>query len=464
MKKRILLMHLTLIISCTMSDEQSHYHRLLEYEGTYEYINQSTLTLEASELDTILYAVIDGAKYPLEYISKDTFLNNQESPVIFHRADNEIIGYRADGKTFKHLDTPFNKMEFLPRRKLYGHSENYEYQVPEFLGDGLAVGDIEEEIKNPSLIFNMIRETIDGTYRDVNSILIVKNDKLVLEEYFYGYDADTPHPLRSATKPFIGGILGIAIDQGLIKSEKENILPFFTSMYSDIAHIDERKKQLTIEHLLMYRHGLDCENNNPESRGNEYSMMQSEDWVKHTLDLPMVKEAGESSSYCTGCALAIGSLVEITTSENIETFAEEHLFKPMGIRNYDWTFEPNKSSSTTFNTMKLRPRDLAKLAKMYKDGGMWNGRQVISKNWVDKTFHMDTGDYGFLWLHKFFTIDGRRYNSYMASGNGGQKINIWPELDMITVFTGANYNSYQLYGKTTPPNEMIPKFILPSLE
>jgi hypothetical protein len=65
-----------------------------------------------------------------------------------------------------------------------------------------------------------------------------------------------------------------------------------------------------------------------------------------------------------------------------------------------------------------------------------------------------------LWEHKYFVIDGQKYNSYLASGNGGQKINIWPELDMITVFTGGNYNSYALYGKSTPPNEMIPNYIL----
>jgi len=73
---------------------------------------------------------------------------------------------------------------------------------------------------------------------------------------------------------------------------------------------------------------------------------------------------------------------------------------------------------------------------------------------------MDEGDYGYLWEHKYFIVDGQKYNSYLASGNGGQKINIWPELDMITVFMGGNYNSYALYGKSTPPNQMIPMYIL----
>jgi CubicO group peptidase (beta-lactamase class C family) len=84
----------------------------------------------------------------------------------------------------------------------------------------------------------------------------------VLEEYFYGYDENTPHQLRSATKPFIGGILGIAVDQGFIKSEKNRLLSYFNSRYAEIANLDKRKKEITIENFLMYRHGMDYEKKN----------------------------------------------------------------------------------------------------------------------------------------------------------------------------------------------------------
>lgn len=227
--------------------------------------------------------------------------------------------------------------------------------------------------------------------------------------------------------------------------------------------MDNKKQQLTIEDFLQYRHGMDCENNNPESLGNEMTMRQSQDWVKHTLDLPMVAQPGAFSAYCTGCPLVLGSLVEIATNMQIEDFAKANFFDPMGITNYNWVFEPTEKNSGNFSETALTPRDLLKIAKMYKDGGRWNNKQILSEEWVDKTFDMKQGDYGYLWEHKYFVIDGKQYNSYMASGNGGQKINIWPELDMITVFTGGNYNSYQLYGKSTPPNEMIPKYILKAL-
>ena len=462
--KKILLL-LPLIIGCSPQNEKSQYEKLLDYEGNYEYVGEATLDILASELDTTLYAVIDKAKYPLKHIALDSFVNIQNNPVVFERdKENEVVSYRTDGQTFNLIKKDFDKMEMLPRKELFDNPDGYVYKKPTEIDDGLKTGELKDEFKNPELIMEMVKETIKGNFPDVHSILIYKNNKLVLEEYFYGHDKNTPHQLRSATKPFIGGVLGIAIDKGVIKSEKEKLLPYFHSKYKEIANLDNRKEKLSIEDFLMYRHGMDCENNNPESKGNEQRMMESKDWVKYTLDLPMLNEPGELSSYCTGCALTLGSLVEIATGQKIEDFAKINLFDKMGITNYDWTFEPNQSSLNTFSQMSITPRDLIKLAKMYKDRGRWNGQQIISENWVNKTFDMEDGDYGYLWEHKYFVIDGKRYNSYLASGNGGQKINIWLEFDMITVFTGGNYNSYALYGKSTPPNEMIPNYILKAIE
>lgn len=464
MMKNIMVLILFLI-GCSSTQEKSKYEKLLEYEGNYEYVGETTLDIVASELDTTLYAVIDNAKYPLEHISSDSFANNQGDAVIFERDEyNKVTGYRTSGQTFKLITTDFNKMEMFPRKELFHNSDNYSYQKPIKTSDGLETGHLKDEFKNPEPIIQMVKETIKGNFPDVHSILIYKNNKLILEEYFYGYEKNTPHQLRSATKPFIGGLVGIAVDKGFIESEKEKLLPYFSSKYQEIANLDKRKKELTIENFLMYRHGMDCENNNPESKGNELAMMRSKDWVKYTLDLPMVTEPGKFSSYCSGCALTIGSLVEIVTNQNIEDFAKEHLFEPMGITNYNWRFDPDQSSMHTFSQMYLTPRDLIKLAKMYKDGGKWKEQQIISQRWVNQTFNMEKSDYGYFWEHKYFVIDGHQYNSYMASGNGGQKINIWPELDMITVFTGGSYNSYQLYGKTSPPNEMIPNYILKAVK
>lgn len=461
MKKLLLL--IPLIIGCSSTEEKSELEILQEYEGNYGYFGDQEIQFVASELDTTLYAVLDNAKYPMRYIEKDIFTDVQKSTVIFHRNDTAVMGYRVEGQDFALISKDFDKMEMLPRRALIDNPEDYRYSQPTKRKDGLETGRLKEAFTNPGLLKKMVSETIRGTYRDVHSILIFRDNKLVLEEYFYGYDQDTPHQLRSAIKPIIGGIVGMAVDKGYIRSEKEPLLPYFFKVYDSIANLNHQKRKITIENFLMYRHGLDCENNNPESLGNEMAMRQSEDWVKYTLSLPMVQEPGRASSYCTGCPLALGRLVEIVTGMDIETFAGKNLFDPLGISNYNWTFDPNAKTETDFTHTAMTPRDLLKIAKMYKDGGNWKGQQIVSKNWVTKTFDMEQGDYGYLWEHKYFVVDGKQYNSYMASGNGGQKINIWPEQNMITVFTGGNYNSYQLYGRSTPPNEMIPEYILKAL-
>lgn len=447
------------------NNPSASYQQLLEYEGKYEYISGSTLQIMASQMDTTLYAVIENAKYPLFHVAADTFSNVQDTPVIFHRNDHgNIKGYTVEGQSFELITTDITKLVMYPRKELFGHPEDYVYQIPEETNDALEIGHINRAFKQEGRIKEMVVATIKGEHPDVHSILIYKDNKLVVEEYFYGYDRNTKHQLRSATKAFIGSLVGLAIEAGAIDTEHDRLLPYFKNEYESFDHTSDQKKSITIQDFLTYRHGLDCENNNPESAGNEQQMMNSSDWVKYTLDLPMVTQPGQTPSYCTGTALALGRLVEIATNKTLEEFADEHLFKPMGITNYDWRFDPDSSSRQTFSQMYLQPRDLVKLATMYMNEGKWHGKQILPETWVRKTFKEHSSEFGYLWEHKYFIIDGKKYNSYMASGNGGQKINIWPEYNMITVFTGGNYNSYELYGKSTPPNQMIPKYILSALD
>ncbi len=452
-----------LFAACSEVGEKSLFENLTVYEGRYEYSNPDSLIFAASNLDTILYAIIDDAQYPLRYMGKDTFETPQKSPLIFHRSENnEIISYQLDGKTYNIKGKAIEHRDWFPRIDLFKREHAYLYQIPDIKADGLQVGDLNTVFKNPEFIIDMVKETIKGEFRDVHSILIWKDGKLVLEEYFYGYNEGKPHQLRSASKSFIGALLGIAIDQGKIRSEEELLIPFFKDEYGVIENRDERKEKITIKDFLTYRHGMDCNDENPSTTGHELKLLKSADWVKFTLDLPMIEEPGVKSSYCTGCAQTLGRLVEIAAQTPLVEYADKNLFGPMGITNYKWRFKPDTSSISTFNQMYLRPRDLLKLAIMYHDQGIWQGKQILSGEWVRKTFEKDDVEFGYLWRHKYFDVGGKRYHSFLATGNGGQKINLWPEMNMITIFTGGNYNSY-IYGRTTPPNEMIPNYILKAL-
>ena len=460
-----IIMSVTILLAgCSVGNKKTQLEILADYDGRYEYSNPKSLILAASDFDTTLYAIIDDAKYPLNHIGKDTFETTQKSPVVFQRGnDGEIKSYSSEGKVYKLLGRAIENQDWFPRKELYNNAEAYAYKTPIEKGDGLQAGNLKDAFTNPEEIINMVKSTIKGEFRDVHSILIWKDGKLVLEEYFYGYTEDKPHQLRSATKSFIGTLVGIAIDQQKLKDENELLLPLFKDEYDVIENRDKRKEKITVKDFLTYRHGMDCNDENQNTAGHELKMYESYDWVKFTLDLPMVDEPGVKSSYCTGCAQTIGRMVEIVTQSPLVDYADKNLFGPLGITNYKWRFKPDTSSISTFNQMYLRPRDILKLAIMYHDNGKWQGEQIISSEWVRKTFEKDDIEFGYLWRHKYFDVDEKRYNSYLATGNGGQKINIWPELNMITIFTGGSYNSY-LYGRATPPNEMIPNFILKALE
>jgi len=182
----LLTITLLLISGCSSNKEKSEYEILLEYEGTYEYINNTTLELKASPLDTILYAVIDNAKYPLKRTALDSFTNRQGNLVVFNRNESKkVINYLSGDQFYKLITTNINKGEMFPRKELFHNPENYRYKQPTDINDGLKTGVLEDQFKNPELIINMVKETIQGKFPDVHSILIYKNNKLVVEEYLW---------------------------------------------------------------------------------------------------------------------------------------------------------------------------------------------------------------------------------------------------------------------------------------
>ncbi|WP_225034789.1 hypothetical protein [Winogradskyella sp. SM1960] len=179
---KYLLLLIPLFIGCSVTKEKSEYQSLLDYEGKYEYVDNTTLELKVSAMDTTLYAVIDNAKYPLKFIALDSFIDMQGSSVIFERDNsNKVINYKTDGHEFKLLTRAIDKSNMFPRKELFDNPENYVYKQPIETDDGLLTGNLDDEFKNPKLIVDMVKETIKGNFPDVHSILIYKNNTLVLE-------------------------------------------------------------------------------------------------------------------------------------------------------------------------------------------------------------------------------------------------------------------------------------------
>jgi CubicO group peptidase (beta-lactamase class C family) len=452
------------------SGDQPRRTALAAYEGVYAYHGSSSVALAAT--DTILFAVIDEAKYPLRSLGGDRFANAGGDTIVFRRgADGVVLGF-VERDVFFARRTPVVDAATAavvragPRPVgTDGRPATYAYAIPADMADGLRAGDATEVGFDTASVARLMNRVLDGTYPDVHGILVYHGGKLVIEEYFYGYDRERIHQMRSASKSIVSALVGIAIDRRALDGDGELVTKHLP--YERYANPDPRKDRLTLRDLLTMRSGLGCDDWDGGSPGNESRVYQSEDWVKYVLDLPMVESPGTKGRYCSGNVLVAGRIVERATGKPLLAFAQENLFTPLGIRARDvrWDFTLTSSNAATFAQLYLRPRDMLKLGVLFHQKGSWGGRQVISREWVARsTARWSTvGDqgYGYFWWHQWVdasTPDGpRRVDMVVATGNGGQKIYLVPSLDLVVVLTGGRYNAQ------SPATAIMAKELLPAL-
>lgn len=458
-RNHILLLFLLTIFTGYSQQFKATYEQLKEYEGIYEYVNKTTLKIAASPKDTTLYAIINESKYKLKAIDKDIFENMSNEKVTFNRKAGIVSGYTSEENTYNLI----NKKVVFPKEMWYARLNTpkdykYVYVQPKQEPDGILTANLDKSGLDKTLLNEMMSKIVDGTLPNVHSVLIIKDGKLVFEEYFYEYNKTKLHELRSATKSFVSALTGIAIDKGLIKSKDETVLSYFPEY--TFKNLNEDKRVISIKNLLTNQSGLDCDISNPRSEGNETTMNNSPDWIQYTLDLPMIDVPGGKGMYCSGNPIILGRIIEKATKMPLPEFAKQTLFKDIGIKNFVWNFKPDTSSAETFCQLYLSPRDMGKLGLLYLNQGLWNGKQVISKEWIKESLTKQTViqgvNYGYLWWLKDLDVKGTRYNGKAAQGNGGQKIYIWEEQNMVTIVTGGNYNSQ------SPSDEIIQKYILPA--
>jgi CubicO group peptidase (beta-lactamase class C family) len=319
--------------------------------------------------------------------------------------------------------------------------------APVNTGDGWTVSNPTAEDMDSSAMLSMLESIRDGRFAGVDSLVIVRHGRLAAEGYFNGYGAETLHDLRSTGKSFTSALAGIAIEQRLFTLDDpvSTLIPQFESH----ANMDARKRAITIRHLLDMRSGLECNDWNSGSRGNEERMYQVRDWVGFILDLPMANDPGAvASSWRSGMAL--------------DAYAAAYLFGPLGIAQTSWRRSPD-GNATGGGGLKLRPRDAAKFGVLYLNGGLWNGTRVVPSEWVTKSRErvatLGNDGYGLLWWKRSFAHGSAMVESFFTSGNGGNFIFVFPTLELVAVFTGSNYNS----PLTDQPFQIVANLVLPSV-
>src|SRR5439155_4762117 len=252
--------------------------------------------------------------------------------------------------------------------------------------DGLATATAASAGLSPVRLQAMETAIRNGEFKKIGIILIARHGKLVYEGYFDASDASAFRDTRSATKSVTDMLVGIAIDKGLLAGVDVPILPFFPDK-QPLQNPDPRKAKITVEDFLTMSSLLECDDWNDFSRGNEERMYLIEDWVKFTLDLPIKgfapwatkpKDApyGRSFSYCTSGVFTLGAALTKATHMPVEDFIQKNLFDPLGIHEKQWPYSP-LGLAQTGGGLRLRSRDFLKLAQLYLNGGVWNGKRVL---------------------------------------------------------------------------------------
>jgi CubicO group peptidase (beta-lactamase class C family) len=263
-------------------------------------------------------------------------------------------------------------------------------------------------------------------------------------------------------------LAGIAIDHGVNFKLSTPVYTLFPK-YSIFANPDPRKTLLTVEHLLTMSSGLDCDDNSDTSPGNEDNMQNQTaqpDWYKYTLDLPMARAPGEKAIYCSGGMNLVGGIVANTTKTWLPDFFYQNFALPLDIHRYHMNLTPTDDAYGA-GGVYLRPRDFLKLGQLFLAGGRWNGRQVVSREWVTLATrpHVSINspnDYGYGWWMKEYKVGDKTFQGFHAAGNGGQFLIVIPELDLVVMFTAGNYSNGQTSNKFR--DEMLPQLILPAVK
>jgi len=326
----------------------------------------------------------------------------------------------------------------------YGQ-DSYIYSKPKDLGDGWKTKDLKSQNVDTTLIYKLFSQLEDRENK-IHSILLVKSDQIIIEEYFNGQAVDQKHDLRSATKSIKSILLGIAIDKGFIDSINDPISKYLKSPIPN-KNLDQRKEKITIKHLLTMSSGLDCNDWNKKSQGQEDKVYKKKDWIQYTLNLPMVNEPGTVSNYCSMGVVLLAEIISQASGMTIDKFAEQYLFNPLDINNVSWGHTSNKKIIPSGKRLYMTSRDMAKIGQLILNKGKWNEKQLISEKWIEESTTPKTKiteiDYGYLWWNIPFKANGKMFVSKTATGNGGQYIMVLPELDIVAVFTGGAYNSQE---------------------
>jgi CubicO group peptidase (beta-lactamase class C family) len=292
-------------------------------------------------------------------------------------------------------------------------------------------------------VLELIGQIEREKYEGLHSMIIVKDGKLVHESYFAGHDADDLHRIYSVSKSVTSLLIGIAIDRGMIENERvllQDLLPAYHAEFTSPA-----KKSITLKQVLTMSAGFEWDEDTHsygDSRNSHRQMDRSDDWLRFVLSRPLQFTPGERWIYNTGNTHLLAGIIKVCSDLHADEFAEKYLFEPLGIRDYDWNTDGQGYPCVggSGGGLRLRSTDLAKIGQLILNKGMWQGKRVVSEEWIERSTaaHIRAtmlSRYGYQWWRDRYRIKDKMIDAICGYGYGGQSLQVYPQLDLVVVFT-----------------------------
>jgi CubicO group peptidase (beta-lactamase class C family) len=287
--------------------------------------------------------------------------------------------------------------------------------------------------------------------RPVHSVLVVRHGVLVLEAYAHPFNAQTRHGIYSVTKSVTSALAGIANGEGLLGGVETPVISYFPTVTID----DPRKETIRIENLLAMNSGVEWMEPLYSGLNDLWGIHEADDPAQYFFNPALIEEPGAVFNYNSGGSHLLSMLVQATSGQPAADFAAAHLFAPLSIRNFHW--ENDFTGHTKGGTgLELLPVDMAKIGLLYLNRGQWQGRRIVPADWVSastviRSIPYEGMGYGYQWWI-------RPQGDYYALGWGGQQIRVFPEQDMVVIFTAG------MSGEGMYHNDLVDDYLLPAVQ
>lgn len=297
------------------------------------------------------------------------------------------------------------------------------------------------------------------------AFVLVRNSFLVKEMYRNPFTPGNDFELRSATKSFISALVGIALKNGLIDSISQTMISFFPEY--DSPALDPRTRTITIKDLLTMRAGFNYSESNP----NTALYSPTSNWVKTTIELPLLYDPGTTYNYSSVQAHLLSAILTKVSGMSTLEFGSKYLFTPAHISVKDWYTDPQGIYFGGAG-ISMKPRDMARFGDIYVHNGVMDGTLYFPREWISQTVQpsaerkfpwrgFSNVNYGFLW----WTNTGIPDSLFFAAGSGGQYIIVVPSKNAVIVTTAnANVTSSAAAQQEDDIADIISRFVIPSLK